>query len=63
MCEPKTSRFSDTRIALDDAGHVVNYNEVPEGHSPVTWTNHLGWLLVTLFGPTSELGEVGLTPR
>jgi enterochelin esterase-like enzyme len=38
------------RRALADAGHVVDYTEVPEGHSAVTWTNHLGGLIVSLFG-------------
>jgi enterochelin esterase-like enzyme len=41
------------RQALADAGHVVDYIEVPEGHSAVTWTYHLGDLLVSLFGPAS----------
>jgi enterochelin esterase-like enzyme len=36
--------------ALADAGHVVSYTEVPEGHSAVTWRNHLGEVLVSLFG-------------
>jgi len=26
---------------------------VPEGHSAVTWTHHLGKVLVSLFGPAS----------
>ena len=38
------------RQALADAGHVVNYTEVPEGHSAVTWRNHLREVLVSLFG-------------
>ncbi len=38
------------RQALADAGHVVNYTEVPEGHSAVTWRNHLREVLVRLFG-------------
>ena len=29
------------RQALAGAGHAVDYTEVPEGHSAVTWTNHL----------------------
>jgi enterochelin esterase-like enzyme len=41
------------RRALADAGHIVDYTEVPEGHSAVTWTNHVGELLVSLFGPAS----------
>jgi enterochelin esterase-like enzyme len=41
------------RQALADAGHAVDYTEVPEGHSAVTWTNHLRVVLVSLFGPGS----------
>jgi hypothetical protein len=43
----------NVRQALADAGHTVDYAEVPEGHSAVTWTNHLGGLLVSLFGPAA----------
>lgn len=38
------------RQALETAGHRVDYIEVPEGHSAVTWTNHVGDVLVSLFG-------------
>jgi enterochelin esterase-like enzyme len=38
------------RQALTDAGHAVDYLEVPEGHSAVTWRNHLRGVLVSLFG-------------
>jgi enterochelin esterase-like enzyme len=38
------------RQALADAGHAVEYTEVPEGHSAVTWRNHLRAVLVPLFG-------------
>ena len=38
------------RQALAGAGHVVDYTEVPEGHSAVTWTHHLRTVLVSLFG-------------
>ena len=38
------------RQALAGAGHAVDYIEVPEGHSAVTWSNHLGALMVKLFG-------------
>ena len=38
------------RQALADAGHKVDYTEVPEGHSAVTWTYHLRVVLVSLFG-------------
>ena len=40
----------DARRALADAGHAVDYIEVPEGHNPATWRNHLGAVLVSLFG-------------
>lgn len=38
------------RQALAGAGHTVDYTEVPEGHSAVTWTYHLRVVLVSLFG-------------
>ena len=38
------------RQALADAGHAVSYTVVPEGHSAVTWRNHLRGVLVPLFG-------------
>jgi enterochelin esterase-like enzyme len=38
------------RKALADAGHMVDYIEVPEGHNPSTWRNHLRDVLVSLFG-------------
>jgi len=38
------------RDALVDAGHAVDYIEVPEGHNPSTWRNHLRDVLVSLFG-------------
>ncbi len=48
------------RQALADAGHVVDYVEVPEGHSAVTWTTHLGDLLVSLYGPAAGNAAPGL---
>jgi len=45
------------RQALADAGDTVDYTEVPEGHSPVTWRTHLRVVLVSLFGrPTATVG-------
>ena len=41
------------RQALAAAGHAVDYTEVPEGHSAVTWTTHVGGLLVNLYGPAA----------
>lgn len=38
------------RKALADAGHTVDYTEVPEGHNPRTWLNNLRVVLVSLFG-------------
>ena len=38
------------RQALAGAGHAVDYIEVPEGHSAATWSNHLGAVLVSVFG-------------
>ena len=47
------------RDALVAAGHLVDYTEVPEGHSPRTWLNHLRKVLVSLFDPalTGDPGE------
>ncbi|HVN76895.1 MAG TPA: alpha/beta hydrolase-fold protein [Thermoanaerobaculaceae bacterium] len=39
------------RQALADAGDAVEYIEVPEGHNPATWRNHLGEVLVSVFRP------------
>jgi len=36
--------------ALTDAGHAVESIEVPEGHNPTIWRDHLGDVLVSLFG-------------
>lgn len=38
------------RSALSNAGHDVSYLDVPEGHSAVTWRNHLREVLRALFG-------------
>jgi enterochelin esterase family protein len=43
------------RQALADSGHVVKYTEVPEGHSAVTWRNHLRDVLVSLFGTSDAM--------
>jgi enterochelin esterase-like enzyme len=50
------------RQALADAGHAVDYIEVPEGHSAVTWATHLGDLLVSLFGTVPANAVPGRTP-
>jgi enterochelin esterase-like enzyme len=42
------------RDALVAAGHQVDYTEVPEGHSPRTWLNHLRTVLVSLFAPATD---------
>jgi len=44
----------NVRQTLATAGHEVEYIEVPEGHNPTTWRNHLGDVLVSLFG-TNEV--------
>ena len=36
--------------SLDAVGHAVDFIEVPEGHNPATWRNHLRDVLVSLFG-------------
>jgi enterochelin esterase-like enzyme len=35
---------------LADRGHIVDFTEVPEGHSTNTWRNHLRVVLISLFG-------------
>jgi enterochelin esterase-like enzyme len=40
----------NVRRTLAGAGHAVDYIEVPEGHNPSTWRNHLRDVLVSLFG-------------
>jgi enterochelin esterase-like enzyme len=42
------------RQALTGAGHAVDYLEVPEGHSRATWRNHMGEVLVSLFGTRTK---------
>jgi enterochelin esterase-like enzyme len=41
--------------ALTDAGHAVDLIEVPEGHNPTTWRNHLSNVFVSLFGERKNL--------
>jgi enterochelin esterase-like enzyme len=48
-CNLPTARA--TRRALTAAGHAVDYIEVPEGHTPTTWRNHLRDVLISLFPP------------
>ena len=38
------------RDSLKTRGHAVKYIEVPEGHSTLTWKNHLHDVLISLFG-------------
>jgi hypothetical protein len=38
------------RQALTQAGHTVDFIEVPEDHNASTWRNHLSDVLVSLFG-------------
>jgi enterochelin esterase-like enzyme len=35
---------------LTSSGHTVDFIEVPEGHNPATWRNHLRDVLISLFG-------------
>ena len=42
------------RQALQSAGHVVDYTEVPKGHSAVPFINHVRVVLVSLFGQGGE---------
>jgi enterochelin esterase-like enzyme len=42
------------RQALAGAGHAVDYIEVPEGHNRATWRNHMGKVLVSLFGTRTK---------
>lgn len=48
-----------TRDALVAAGHAVDYIEVPEGHTPTTWRNHLRDVLVSLFPPSDDAAPPG----
>jgi hypothetical protein len=47
---------------LAGAGQIVDYAEVPEGHSAVTFMNHEPVVLVSLFGPSGH-GSAGTTWR
>ena len=47
----------NARQSLADAGHAVEYIEVPEGHNPTTWRNHLGEVFISLFGARDDLSE------
>ncbi len=51
------STARSARQSLADAGHAVDYTEVPEGHNGTTWRNHLRDVLVSLFGaPAAKPG-------
>ncbi len=47
------------RRALAAAGHAVDYIEVPEGHTPTTWRNHLRDVLISLFPPPGSAPRAG----
>ena len=47
------------RQALTGAGHSVEYIEVPEGHNPSTWRNHLRDVIVSLFDATIDRDDRG----
>jgi enterochelin esterase-like enzyme len=48
----------NARQALADAGHAVEYIEVPEGHNGTTWRDHLSDIFVSLFGaPNGRPGD------
>ena len=47
---PNLATARRARQSLADAGHAVDYIEVPEGHNQGTWRNHLRDVLVSLFG-------------
>lgn len=40
----------NAKRALADAGHTVDFIEIPEGHNATTWRNHLRDAFVSLFG-------------
>lgn len=40
----------EAQLVLADQGHHVDFVEVPEGHSTVTWRTHLRTVLISLFG-------------
>ncbi len=45
---PTASRL---RQAFAEGGHRLDYIEVAEGHTPMTWRNHMREVLVSLFKP------------
>jgi hypothetical protein len=51
----------NARQVLSDAGHVVEYIEVAEGHNSTTWRDHLRDVLVRLLG--DENARPGQTSR
>jgi enterochelin esterase-like enzyme len=48
--EANIATARNVRQVLTDAGHVVSYLEVPEGHNPTTWRDHLSSVFADLFG-------------
>jgi len=46
--------FPSVRQTLAGAGHAVDYIEVPEGHNRATWRNHMGKVLISLFGTRTK---------
>ena len=53
----------NARQALADSSHTVEYIEVPEGHNPATWRNHLGEVLVSLFAVRDAPHDEAEGPR
>jgi enterochelin esterase-like enzyme len=54
---PNLATAQRARDVLRAAEQAVEYFEVPEGHNPTTWRNHLRDVLVSLFGAGREREE------
>lgn len=48
------------RRALADVGHEVDLIEVPEGHNPTTWRDHLRDVLVGLYGAGDDTALIAI---
>ncbi len=51
------------QLELIDKGHDVDFVEVPEGHSTVTWRTHLRTVLISLFGSVRPSPPAARSPR
>lgn len=56
---PNLSTARRARTALLQAGDEVAWFEVPEGHNPATWRNHMSEMLAALFGQRPGASQPG----